>query len=94
MAHNIDTFSDTKLAARLKRFNCEFLVRPTIALPEFADTVLKNAKYITSNLDDFDITQIKRFIDKIELLYPPLEILNRKIEYFFTIAAIYYPFSK
>ena len=80
MAHNIDTFSDTKLAARLKRFNCEFLVRPAIALSEFADTVLKNVEYITSNLDEFDITQIKRFIDKIELLYPQLEILNRKTE--------------
>ena len=80
MAHNIDTFSDTKLAARLKRFNCEFLVRPTIALSEFADTVLKNAEYISSNLDDFDIIQIKRFMDKIEPLYPHLEILNRKTE--------------
>lgn len=80
MAHTMDSFSDTKLAARLKRFNCEFLVRPTIALSEFCDTVLQNINYISANIDNFDITQIQRFINKVEPLYPHLEILNRKTE--------------
>ena len=63
MAHAMDTFSDMKLAAHL--FNCEFLIRPTIALSGFADTVLQNTNYITINIDNFDITRIKRFINKI-----------------------------
>ena len=80
MAHAMDSFSDTKLTARLKRFNCEFFVRPTIALSEFCDTILQNMNYISTNIDNFDITQIQWFINKLEPLYPHLEILNRKTE--------------
>ena len=43
-------------------------------------TVLQNMNYISTNIDDFDITQIQRFINKVETLYPQLEILNRKTE--------------
>ena len=50
LANNLDSFTNTKLAPHLKRFNCEFLVRLTIALTEFANTILKNANYITRNL--------------------------------------------
>ena len=80
MTHNMDTFTDTKLTARLKRLNCEFLVRPTVVLSDFADTILQNINYITTNLENFDITQIRRFIDKIGPPYPYLEIINRKTE--------------
>ena len=60
--------------------NCEFLVRPLVGLSEFADTVLKNADYISANVNDFDISQIQRFLNKLEPLYPHLQILNRKDE--------------
>ena len=80
MTHNMDTFTDTKLTAHLKRLNCEFLVRPTVVLSDFADTTLQNINYITTNLENFDITQIRRFIDKIGPPYPYLEIINRKTE--------------
>ena len=76
----MDSFSDTKLAGHLKRFNCEFLVRLSIALSEFCDTVLQNMNYISTNIDNFDITQIQRFLNKVEPLFPHLEILNRKTE--------------
>lgn len=76
----MDSFIDTKLARRLKRFNSEFLVRPSIGFSEFADTILANTNYITTNLGDFDVMQIKRFIDKIKPLYPHLEVLTRKTE--------------
>ena len=68
------------MAAWLKTFNCEFLVKPIIAMSEFGDTILKNAESINSNLQDFDITQVQRFMEKLEPLYPDLHILNRKSE--------------
>ena len=49
-------------------------------MSEFADTILKNAEYINSNLQDFDLTQVQRFMEKLEPLYPQLHILNRKSE--------------
>ena len=93
LAHSIDTYSDNKLALRLKRFNCEFLVRPLVGLSEFADTVLKNADYISTNLHDFDISQIQRFLNKLEPLYPHLEILNRKNELDGKILIYLYPYT-
>ena len=92
LAHSIDTYSDNKLAVRLKRFNREFLVRPSVGLSEFADRVLKNADYISTNLHDFDISQIQRFLNKIQPLYPHLEILNRKNELDGKTLIFLYPF--
>ena len=92
LAHSIDTYSDNKLAVRLKRFNREFLVRPSVGLSEFADRVLKNADYISTHLHDFDISQIQRFLNKIQPLYPHLEILNRKNELDGKTLIFLYPF--
>ena len=92
LAHSIDTYSDNKLAVRLKRFNREFLVRPSVGLSEFADRVLKNVDYISTNLHDFDISQIQRFLNKIQPLYPHLEILNRKNELDGKTLIFLYPF--
>ena len=93
LAHSVDSYTVTKLALRLKRFNCEFLVRPSIGLSEFADTILTNSNYIATNLENFDAMQIQRFLDKIAPLYPHLEVLNRKNELDGKILLLLYPYS-
>ena len=89
MAHSVDSYSDTKLALQLKRFNCEFLVRPSIGLSEFAGTILTNTDYTSRNLEDLDVTQIQRFLQKIQ---PHLEVLNKKNELDGKILIIMYPY--
>ena len=78
LAHNSNSFGYSKLAARLKRLNCEFLVRLTIAPSKSADTVLKDADYINGNLQHFNMTHVPKFLQKLEPLYPHLKLLKRR----------------
>ena len=62
LAHNNHTFQDATLARRLKSINCEFMVRPHIAMSELSETMTKDWKYIGENIDIFDIDAIKKFL--------------------------------
>ena len=93
MAHSVDSYSDTKLALQLKRFNCKFLVRPSI------DRVVwicrhnfnKHRLYIKKFRGFWRYTNSKISPENTPL-YPHLEVLNKKNELDGKILIIMYPY--
>ena len=78
LAHTEKSFVDSTLAKRLETINCEFMLRPHIGVSEFMKTVTENCKYITGNLEIFDVEAIKKFLHKVESIMESLQIVNQK----------------
>lgn len=51
LAHDADSFNEESFSHRLNTINCEYVVRPQIAISEFSDAVLQNLEYIKENKD-------------------------------------------
>ena len=54
------------------------MLRPHIGVSEFSETVTKNCKYITENLEILDVEAIKKFLHKVESVMESLQIVNQK----------------
>ena len=51
LARKTQSFDAVTLSQRLNNFNCEFFIRPQIAISEFAETLSANLKYIEENVE-------------------------------------------
>ena len=49
LPHDAMSFEEPTLKRRLSNINCEFYLRPQIAMSEFAETVSANLKYMENN---------------------------------------------
>ena len=78
LAHDQSSFDAATLSRRLNNINCEFFLRPEIAVSEFAETVPINLKYIEEHLDILDKESIYAFIKKTKKIEPYLHILDSK----------------
>ena len=78
LAHSADAFDDTTLAKRLKPINCEFMLRPHIAFSEFCETITENCKYVSENLDIFEVEANKKFLGKVESVFDLFQVVNQK----------------
>ena len=78
LAHSEDAFHDATIARRLKTINCEFLLRPHIAISEFSETIIENWKYISNNIEIFDVEAIQKFLQKVEPVLQSLHVVNQK----------------
>ena len=56
----------------------EFLLRPSVGISEFSETVLENAKYIKENLQIFDVEAIERFLNETDGIVESLQTVNKK----------------
>lgn len=45
-----ELFSDGSFYKRINAINCEYVVRPQIAISEFLETIRKNVQYLEQNL--------------------------------------------
>lgn len=78
LAHEESSFDDATITRRLNSYNCEFYLRPQVAISEFAETVQQNLHYIRDNAEILDQRAISAFITKTEKLEPYLAILDTK----------------
>ena len=78
LAHEESSFEDATITRRLNSYNCEFYLRPQVAISEFAETVQQNLHYIRDNAEILDQRAISGFITKTEKLEPYLAILDTK----------------
>ena len=78
LAHEESSFEDATITRRLNSYNCEFYLRPEVAISEFAETVQQNLHYIRENAEILDQRAISAFITKTEKLEPYLAILDTK----------------
>ena len=76
LAHDQSSFDPATLSRRLNNINCEFFMRPQIAISEFAETVPVNLKYIEENLKILDKDFIDAFIKKTKKTELYLSILD------------------
>ena len=53
------------MAWRINTINCEYVVRPQVAISEFADTVLANAQYLEENMEVLRKDSLQAFLAKI-----------------------------
>lgn len=80
LVHDQSSFDARTLSHRLNNINCEFFLRPQIAISEFAETVLINLKYIEEHLDILEKESIYAFIKKTKKIEPYLDILDSKLK--------------
>ena len=59
LAHDAQSFDAVALSQRLNNFNCEFFIRPQIAISEFTETLSANLKYIEENVEILEPKSIK-----------------------------------
>ena len=78
LAHNENTFDPATLSRRLNNINCEFYLRPQIAISEFAETIPANLQYVEENINILDEESISAFIRKTRKIEPYLKILDSK----------------
>ena len=78
LAHEESSFDDATITRRLNSYNCEFYLRPQVAISEFAETVQQNLHYIRDNAEIIDQRAISAFVKKTEKLEPYLAILDTK----------------
>ena len=78
LAHNEASFDPATLSPRLNNINCEFYLRPQIAISEFAETIPVKLKYVEENLEILDTQSISAFIRKTKKIEPSLKILDTK----------------
>ena len=76
LAH--DDFSDDSFHRRINTINCEYVVRPQVAIWEFADAVLENTQYLEENIEVLEKESLQAFLDKIKKFKEPLEVLNSR----------------
>ena len=72
MAHNENTFHHATLSSRLNNINCEFYMRPQIAISEFAETIPAKLQYVEDNINILDKESISAFIRKTRKIEPYL----------------------
>ena len=56
--------------------NCEFFLRPHIAISEFAETIIENVDYLKRNASILDMTSLNAFITKTKRIDKYLRILD------------------
>ena len=78
LAHDESSFDARTITRRLNSYNCEFFLRPQVAISEFAETVQQNLHYIRDNADIIDATAISAFVKKTEKIEPYLAIADSK----------------
>ena len=78
LAHNETAFDAATFSRRLNNVNCEFYLRPQIAISEFAETIPVNLKYIEEKLDNLAKESISGFIRKTKKIEPYLNILDSR----------------
>ena len=78
LAHDAMSFEDSTLKRRLNSINCEFYLRPQIAISEFAETVSANLKYMEENCEILDPESIKAFVKKSKKIEKYLAVLDTK----------------
>ena len=78
LAHDESSFHPATLRRRLNNINCEFFLRPQIAISEFAETVPVNLKYVEENHEILDRDSVDAFIKKTKKIEPYLNILDSK----------------
>ena len=66
------------MAWRINTINCEYVVRPQVAISEFADTVLANAQYLEENMEVLEKDSLQAFPAKVKKFKEPLEVLNTR----------------
>ena len=76
--HDESSFDATTISRRLSSYNCEFYLRPQVAISKFAETVQQNLHYIKDNADIIDQKAISAFVKKTEKLEPYLAVLDMK----------------
>ena len=59
------------MAWRINTINCEYVVRPQVAISEFADTVLANAQYLEENMEVLGKDSLQAFLAKIKKVKKP-----------------------
>ena len=78
LAYDAMSFEDSTLKQRLNNINCEFYLRPQIAISEFAETVYANLKYMENNYEILDPESIKGFLKKTKKIEKYLAVLDSK----------------
>ena len=78
LAHDATSFEQSTLNWRLSNINCEFYIRPQIAISEFAETVSANLKYMENNYEILDPKSIKAFLKKTKKIEKYLAVLDSK----------------
>ena len=78
LAHNENTFDPATLSRRLNNINCEFYLRPQIAISEFAETIPANLQYVEENINILDKESISALIRKTRKIEPYLKIFDSK----------------
>ena len=78
LAHNENTFDPATLSRRSNNINCEFYLRPQIAISEFAETIPANLQYVEENINILDKESISALIRKTRKIEPYLKILDSK----------------
>lgn len=57
--------SDSVMVEKASRLNCEYVIRPSVALSEMADTVTSNLQTLRENLRSLDETKIITEVEKM-----------------------------
>ena len=78
LVHSDDAFHDVTLAKCLKSINCEFMLRPHIGISEFSETIIENWKYVTDNIEIFDVEVIEKFLQKVEPALQSRHVVKQK----------------
>ena len=78
LAHDDNSFDSATLSRRLNNFNCEFYLRPQVAISEFAETIIKNVQYIEENANILDPKSIQGFVKKAKKIEKYLAVLDTK----------------
>ena len=74
LVHNQTVFDPA--SRRLNNINCEFHLRPQIAISEFTETVPANLQYVEETLEILDKESISAFIRKTKKIEPYLKLLD------------------
>ena len=78
LPHDAMSFEESTLKRRLSNINCEFYLRPQIAMSEFAETVSANLKYMENNYEILDPESIKAILKKTKKIEKYLAVLESK----------------
>ena len=78
LVHHAQIFDAVTLSQRLNNFNCEFFIRPQIAISEFAETLSANLKYIEENIKILEPKSILVFLKKAKKKDKHIAILDSK----------------
>ena len=78
LVNDAQSFDAVTLTRRLNNFNCEFFIRPQIAISEFAETLSANLKYIEENVEILEPKSIQVFLKKAKKIDKHIAILDSK----------------